>query len=177
MKFVETQLKGAFVIDPDRVHDERGFFSRVFCEKTLLEQGLEYRFPQCGVSFNRNRGTLRGLHYQMPPHAETKIVRCTAGVIYDVIVDIRVKSTTYKHWVGVELSAANHRMIYVPSGFAHGFQTLEDNCEVFYQISTQYNADSARGVHYQDPDLAIKWPLSVTVISKRDRALPVLGDI
>lgn len=172
MKFIETALKGAFIIEPERVSDERGFFARVFCEKAFAARGLETRFLQCSVSFNHHKGTLRGMHYQAPPYEETKIVRCTSGSIYDVIVDLRSDSTTYKNWVAVELSASNHRMLYVPAGFGHGFQTLEESCEVFYQISVEYNPDSSRGFHHGDQALAITWSLPVTMISDRDRALP-----
>jgi dTDP-4-dehydrorhamnose 3,5-epimerase len=172
MKFVETELKGAFIIEPDRLEDERGFFARVFCEEEFAAHGLETHFVQCSISFNHRKGTLRGMHYQAPPHEETKIVRCSGGLIYDVIVDLREDSGTYRKWVGIELSATNHRMVYVPAGFAHGFQTLEDNCEVHYQISVEYNPASSRGLHYADHELAIAWPLPVKVISERDRSFP-----
>lgn len=174
MKFIETKLPGAFIIEPDRLEDSRGFFARVFCEHSFAAQGLSTQFVQCSVSFNHRKGTLRGMHYQAPPHEETKIVRCTSGSIWDVIVDLRSDSSSRKDWISVELSAANHRMLYVPAGFAHGFQTLENNSEVFYQISAEYHAESARGVFYGDETLAITWPLAVTVISEKDRALPRL---
>ena len=174
MKFTETELKGAFIIEPERLEDERGFFARVFCEKELAARGLETRFVQCSISFNRLKGTLRGLHYQAHPHEETKIVRCTRGVIYDVIVDLRRQSRTYGKWLGIELSAENRRMLYIPQGFAHGFQTLENDCEMLYQISVEYNSASFRGQHHDDPGLAITWPQPVTVVSERDCALPKL---
>ena len=172
MKFIETELKGAFIIEPDRMEDERGHFARFFCEKEFAAHGLETHFVQCGVSFNRRKGTLRGMHYQAAPHEETKLVRCTGGAIYDVIVDLRSDSATCKKWSAVELSAENHRLLYIPKGFAHGFQTLEDNCEVLYQISVEYNSANSRGLHYADQGLAITWPLQVTMVSERDRALP-----
>jgi dTDP-4-dehydrorhamnose 3,5-epimerase len=172
MKFSRTAIEGALLIEPERQEDERGFFARVYCEREFAEHGLETRYPQCSVSFNLARGTVRGLHYQAAPHQEAKIVRCTAGAIYDVVADLRRGSRSYGQWAGVELSAASRRMLYVPAGCAHGFQTLEDNCEVFYQISTEHEPAGFRGVRYDAPALAIQWPLPVSVISERDRALP-----
>lgn len=174
MKFVETVIKGPFVIEPERQEDERGFFARVFCEREFSALGLETRYVQCSISYNLRKGTLRGLHYQAPPHDEVKVVRCTRGAIYDVIVDLRPDSATHGRWVGVELSADNRRMLYIPKGCAHGFQTLEDDCEVFYQISAEYHSPSARGLRHDDPGLAITWPLPVTLLSERDRMLPKL---
>src|ERR1051326_315654 len=135
MVFTETKLKGAFVIDIERKEDERGFFARTFCVDEFQSCGLNARLVQCSVSFNHRRGTLRGMHWQDPPHAECKVVRVTSGAIYDVIIDLRSNSPTFKQWVGVELTAKNHRQVYVPEGFAHGFQTLEDNTEVLYKMS------------------------------------------
>ena len=174
MKFIETELKGAYIIEPERLEDERGFFSRVFCEREFAAHGLETRFVQCSISFNARKGTLRGMHYQAPPHQETKLLRCTSGAVYDVIVDIRHESGTYGKWVGIELSAENRRLLYIPEGFAHGFQTLEDDSEVLYQISVEYNPASFRGLRHDDTGLAITWPRPVTVVSERDRALPKL---
>jgi dTDP-4-dehydrorhamnose 3,5-epimerase len=168
MKFLETVLKGAFVIEPERLEDERGFFARVFCEHEFAAHGLETRFVQCSISFNWSRGTLRGMHYQAPPHEETKLVRCTRGAIYDVIVDLRPDSATHRQWIGVELSAENRRMLYVPRGFAHGFQTLQDYCEVFYQISQFHTPEAARAERWDDPALGIRWPLAPSILSQRD---------
>ena len=173
MKFAETMLPGAFVIDIEPIEDERGFFARTFCRREFEARGLNPDLAQSSISFNRRKGTLRGMHYGVPPDEEAKIVRCTAGAVYDVIADLRSESSTYGKWVGVDLSADNRRMLYIPKGCAHGFQTFEDNCEIFYQISVEYNPASFRGVRYDAPVLAIKWPLPVTVISERDRALPL----
>jgi dTDP-4-dehydrorhamnose 3,5-epimerase len=168
MKFVETELKGAFIVEPEPLEDERGFFTRLFCEQEFSAQRLETRFVQCSISFNHRKGTLRGMHYQAPPHEEAKIVRCTAGAIYDVIIDLRQESATYGKWTGVELSAGNRRMLYVPQGFAHGFQTLEDNSEVFYQISQFYDPHSARTARWDNPEFGIRWPLAPTSMSDGD---------
>lgn len=169
MKFTQTKLAGAYIIDIERLEDERGFFARSWCEQELREHGLNPRLAQCSISFNRQRGTLRGMHYQIAPDEEAKIVRCTAGSIHDVIIDLRPESPTFTRWVGVELSAENRRMLYVPEGFAHGFQTLADNSEVFYQISEFYAPASARGVRWNDPRFGITWPLEVTTMSDKDR--------
>lgn len=168
MIFEETKLKGAFVIEPELSEDERGFFARTFCRNEFETYGLNPNLVQCNISFNRKKGTVRGMHYQVRPHEEDKLVRCTCGVIYDVIVDIRKDSPTRKRWISVELSAENRRMLYVPRGCAHGFQTLEDNCEVFYQMSEMYHSDLSRGVRWNDPAFSIRWPLRDPVISKRD---------
>jgi dTDP-4-dehydrorhamnose 3,5-epimerase len=169
MIFTETRHKGAFIIEPERIEDERGFFARTFCEKEFAERGLETRFVQDSVSFNRRKGTLRGLHYQTPPHAEIKLVRCTRGAIHDVIVDLRPGSATFRKWLAVELTAENGTLLYVPKGVAHGFQTLMDNTEVLYSISVPYGAGNARGVRWDDPAFGIRWPLPVSVLSARDR--------
>ena len=166
MKFTPT------VIDPEKQEDERGFFARVYCEREFSERGLETRFAQCSVSFNRARGTVRGLHYQAAPDQEVKVVRCTSGALFDVVVDLRRGSGTYGKWAGIDLSASNRRMVYIPAGCAHGFQTLQDDCEVFYQISVEYRPELSRGVRYDADDLSIRWPLPVSVVSARDRALP-----
>ena len=168
MIFRETKLKGAFIIDPERQEDERGFFARTWCRQEFEAHGLNPRLAQCSVSFNKKRGTLRGMHYQIEPHAEAKLVRCTMGAIYDVLIDLRSHHSTYKQWVGVELSAENRRMLYIPEGFAHGFQTLVDMSEVFYQISEFSHPDYTVGVRWNDPTFEIEWPLVPTVISKRD---------
>ena len=175
MIFDETQLAGAFIIDPERMEDERGFFARTFCVDEFTAHGLDPACVQCNISFNLRRGTLRGMHTQKPPHEEAKLVRCTLGAIHDVIIDLRPGSTTYAEHVGVELSAENRRMLYIPKGFAHGFQTLADNSEVFYQMSSMYVPGSASGVRYNDPAFGIEWPLPVTEISERDVAYPDFG--
>lgn len=160
------------------MEDERGFFSRLFCADTFLEQGLWTDYPQWSASFNRRRGTLRGLHFQAPPHEEIKLVSCTRGAVFDVAVDVRPGSRSRGKWVGVELSADNRSTFYIPAGFAHGFQTLSDDAEVRYHISERYRPEAARGVRWDDPDLAIAWPpADQRVISGRDRALPRLRDL
>ncbi|HZT79891.1 MAG TPA: dTDP-4-dehydrorhamnose 3,5-epimerase [Gemmataceae bacterium] len=175
MQFHETRLRGAFLIDLDRREDERGHFARTYCEDEFAAVGLRPRWLQCNVSFNRRRGTLRGLHYQEAPFAEAKLVRCTRGAIFDVIVDLRPGSPTYGKWVAAELTADNGRMFYVPEGFAHGFQTLADDTEVFYQMSERYRPEAARGVRWDDAALAIAWPdCGERIISPRDLAFPGL---
>jgi len=173
MRFIETKLKGAWIIELEPAADERGFFARTFCARKFAEHGLTASFVQCSVSLSRQKGTLRGLHYQIPPSAETKLVRCTSGSLYDVIVDLRPDSPTFLQHIGVELTSQNHRAVYVPELFAHGLQILEDNTEVFYQISEFYAPDQARGMRYDDPKLNIKWPLPVAVISEKDRQWPL----
>ncbi len=157
------------------MEDERGFFARTFCSREFEEHGIKFNFVQCNISFNRQKGTLRGMHYQVKPHAEEKIVRCTMGAIYDVIIDLRPNSLTFKQWIASELSVDNRRMLFAPKGCAHGFLTLEDSTEVFYEMSSDYNAESVRGVRWNDPALGIKWPHpSPSVISARDREFPNL---
>src|SRR5258706_7740854 len=146
-------------MEPELLTDERGFFARTFSRQEFAELHLDSRIEQCSISFNRKKGTLRGMHYQIAPHAETKIVRCTMGAIYDVIVDLRADSATLYKWIAVELSAEDRKMLYIPQGFAHGFQTLEDNTEVSYQISTAYAPEAARGVRWDDPRIGVQWPL------------------
>jgi len=172
MIFTETPLPGAFVIDVERHSDERGFFARSFCAREFAERGLDARIAQCSVSFNRRRGTLRGLHYQAEPHPEARLVQCTRGAVYDVIVDLRPGSAAEGRWFAAELDAAGHRMLYVPEGFAHGFMSLVDDTEVLYQMSEFFRAESARAIAWDDPGLAIEWPMAPTVISARDRAAP-----
>jgi dTDP-4-dehydrorhamnose 3,5-epimerase len=167
--FVETKLKGAFIIEPERLEDERGFFSRTWCKREFQAHGLNPHLVQCNISFNRKEGTLRGMHYQVAPHEEAKLVRCTMGAIYDVIIDLRPNSKTFMQWIAVELTSANRKMIYAPEGFAHGFQTLTDNTEVFYQMSEFYVPESARGVRWDDPQLNIVWPDDKRQISIRDQ--------
>ena len=174
MIFTELALTGAFLIEPERQEDERGFFLRTFCIEEFAARGLNPTIAQCSVSFNRRRGTIRGLHYQAPPHEEAKLVRCTAGAVFDVIVDIRPGSPTFKRWLGIDLSAQNHKMLYIAEGFAHGFQTLLDNTEVLYHISKPYITQAAQGIRWNDASLNIIWPLDVTAISARDTTLPNL---
>lgn len=168
MIFKETRLKGAFIIDPEQLSDDRGFFARTWCQKEFKAHGLNPNMAQCSISFNNKKGTLRGLHYQAAPHEEAKLVRCTAGAIYDVIVDLRPESDTFKSWISLELTAENRKMLYIPEGFVHGFLTLQDNTEVFYQMSEFYMPDYARGVRWDDPAFNIQWPIDVVMISKRD---------
>ena len=172
MRFEPTRLADAFLIELDRLADERGFFARVFDAEAFAAAGLVTGYPQISFSHNTGKGTLRGLHFQKAPHAETKLVRCTRGAVWDVIVDLRLRSPSYGAWQGFELSAANGRMLYIPAGFAHGFQTLEDATEVTYHISHPYIAAAAGGLRWDDPALAIRWPLPVAVISERDAAWP-----
>jgi dTDP-4-dehydrorhamnose 3,5-epimerase len=172
VKFSPTALAGACIIDIEPVPDERGFFARSWCREEFARYGLNPDLAQCSISFNKKHGTLRGMHYQAKPHEETKVVRCTRGAIYDVIVDLRPESSTFRKWIAVELSADNRRMLYVPPGFAHGFQSLVDDTEVFYQISTFYHPESARGARWDDPAFGIEWPVMERVISDKDRQYP-----
>jgi len=172
MIFEPTPLAGAFLVRLEPVADERGFFARSFCREEFLAHGLHGELVQCSVSYNPRRGTLRGLHYQAPPFAEAKLVRCTRGRIHDVIVDLRSGAATFRHWWAVELSAENRDMVYVPEGLAHGFLTLEDHSEVAYQMSTPHRPESARGFRYDDPGFTIRWPFAPAVIGPRDLAFP-----
>ena len=172
MKFSPTVLAGACIIDIEPVPDERGFFARSWCREEFARHGLNPDLAQCSISFNKKRGTLRGMHYQAKPHEETKVVRCTRGAIYDVILDLRPESPTFRKWIAVELSADNRRMLYIPAGLAHGFQSLTDDAEVFYQISTPYHPESARGVRWDDPAFGIEWLVTERIISDKDRQYP-----
>jgi len=172
VKFSPTALAGACIIDIEPVPDERGFFARSWCREEFARHGLNPDLAQCSISFNKKRGTLRGMHYQAEPHEETKVVRCTRGAIYDVIVDLRPASPTFRKWIAVELSADNRRMLYIPAGLAHGFQSLTDDTEVFYQISAPYHPESARGARWNDPAFGIEWPVAERVISDKDRQYP-----
>ena len=177
MIFSETKLPGAFIIEIQRLEDERGFFGRSFCSLEFEERGLNPFVAQCNVSFNRDAGTLRGMHFQAAPHAEEKLVRCTRGALYDVIIDLRPESPSFKRWVSLELTEDNGRMLYIPKGFAHGFQTLADKTEIFYQMSTCYHPESGRGVRWNDPAFGIQWPAADRVIlSDRDRLWPDYTD-
>jgi dTDP-4-dehydrorhamnose 3,5-epimerase len=170
MRFEETPLCGAFVVQPERLEDERGFFARTWCRDEFSRQGLSPELSQCNLSFNARRHTLRGMHYQRRPHGEIKLVRCTTGAIFDVIVDLRRDSATYLKWFGIELSAENRQMLYIPEDFAHGFLTLCDGAEVFYQMSTPFVAGFGAGVRWNDPAFAIAWPALPDVISERDNS-------
>ena len=172
MIFTETQLRGAFLLEPQKLEDERGFFARAFCAKKFAEHGLSPRFVQCNISFSKMKGTLRGMHYQVAPHGEAKVVRCTRGAIYDVIIDLRPDSKTYCKWIAVELSADNYKMLYAPGGFAHGFQTLAPESEVFYLMSEFYAPECARSVRWNDPAFGIRWPLPNPILSPKDQSLP-----
>lgn len=173
MIFEETKLKGAFLIDPERHSDERGFFWRTFCAREFERHGLNPRVVQCSISFNRKKGTLRGMHYQIPPFAETKLVRCERGSIFDVIIDLRRDSPTFKQYVSFVLTAENGKMLYIPEGFAHGFQTLEDDTVVHYQMSEFYSRDCARGVRWDDSAFGVEWPtVANRIILERDRTYP-----
>lgn len=171
MIFKETKLKGAYVIELEPIEDVRGFFARTFCRKEFEEHGLNSRIVQCNISYNRHKGTLRGMHYQLAPFSEAKLVTCLAGSIYDVIIDLRAESPTYRQWLAVELSARRPRpMVYVPENFAHGFQTLADDTEVFYQMSESYHPDSARGLRWDDPAVNIEWPAAQRIVSEKDQS-------
>jgi dTDP-4-dehydrorhamnose 3,5-epimerase len=172
MIFTETKLRGAYIVELEKIEDERGFFARTWCEREFADLGLNTRLAQCSISFNKKRGTLRGMHYQIAPCRETKLVRCLRGAVYDVVIDLRSDSPTFKHWISIELSEDNRRAIYIPEQFAHGFQTLRDHTEVFYQISQFYAPDRARGIRWDDPAFNIQWPSDCRVISTRDRAYP-----
>lgn len=173
MIFVPTPLDGAYVVELKRHEDDRGFFARSFCREEFKALGLNPEVVQCNVSFNPQRGTLRGLHFQVAPHGEAKLVRCTQGAIWDLIVDLRAGSAGRMKWYGVELSAESRRAIYVPEGFAHGFQTLTDDAEVLYMMAESFHAESARGVRWDDPAFAIKWPIANPTMSERDRDFPL----
>lgn len=173
MHFIELDMPGLFLVELELVRDERGFFARSWCQREFTEQGLNAQLVQCNVSFNHRQGTLRGLHYQAEPHAEDKLIRCTRGSIFDVAVDLRPDSSTYLRWIGFELTQDNAQMLYIPKGFAHGFQTLTDNSEVFYQMSQAYHPASARGLRWDDPALGITWPPSAQrIISQKDQDYP-----
>lgn len=172
MIFTETKLKGVFVIELEKLQDHRGFFARTWCQREFAAHGLESQLVQCSISFNRKKGILRGMHYQAAPYEEAKLVRCTRGAIYDVVIDLRSHSPTVKQHFAVILSAENHKMLYIPKGFAHGFQTLEDNTEVFYQMSEFYAPDYTRGVRWNDPVFAIDWPHGERIINERDQNYP-----
>jgi dTDP-4-dehydrorhamnose 3,5-epimerase len=171
--FRETKLKGAYVIEPERFEDARGFFARSFSQIEFETNGLRSQFVEAGISFNSRKHTLRGMHFQAPPHAQAKLVRCTRGAIYDVMIDLRSDSPTFKQWFAQELTAQNRLLLYIPEGFAHGFQTLADETEVFYELSDRYMPASERGVRWNDPAFAIPWPATGAItINERDRTYP-----
>ncbi|MEM2614440.1 MAG: dTDP-4-dehydrorhamnose 3,5-epimerase [Nitrososphaerota archaeon] len=186
MRFIETELKGAFIIEPEPAEDHRGFFARIFCEEEFRKHGIDFKVVQCNISFNKRKGTLRGMHFQAPPYEEAKLVRCIKGAIYDVIIDLRRESPTFKKWIAVLLrsyeSSLNMAdlplclkppagsMLYIPKGFAHGFQTLEDDTEIFYFMSEFYHPEYASGVRWNDPAFGIKWPISEIIISDKDKS-------
>lgn len=172
MRIRETELGGLFVLDLDQRSDERGYFARTFCAQEFATEGLPTHFVQCSVSVNHRKGTLRGMHFQRAPSPEGKLVTCTRGRIYDVVVDIRRDSPSFRKWSGFELSEKNKTLLYIPPGFAHGFQTLEDETDVFYQMTEFYRPELADGVRWDDPAFAISWPLPVSTISEKDRSLP-----
>ncbi len=177
MKFLATNLAGLFQIELELREDERGFLARTYCDNEFAEHGLNTRWPQNNLSQTRVAGMLRGMHFQADPFPETKLIRCAAGAIFDVLVDVRPASPTFGQWQGFELTSSNHTMLYVPGGFAHGYQTLVDNCEVFYLMSEFYKPDLARGIHYDDPDVGIVWPFPNPELSPKDLALPSLKSL
>jgi len=177
MKFAPTSLAGLRVIELELREDERGFLARTFCEREFAAQGLNTRWPQCNLTRTKRRGMIRGMHFQAAPGPEIKLIRCAAGAIFDVLVDVRRDSPTFGKWAGFELSAANHRTLYVPGGFAHGFQCLADDCEVFYQMSEFFIPELARGLRWNDPAVNILWPLPNPELSERDRHLPLLAEL
>ncbi len=175
MIFTKTELQGAYIIDLDQKPDHRGFFARTFCAQEFEAHGLKPTVAQCNVSFNYKKGTLRGMHYQVPPAAETKLIRCISGAIYDVIIDMRSESPTYLQHIGVELTAENRRALYIPELFAHGYQALTDGAEVVYQVGEFYTPGYERGLRYDDPFFNIQWPIEVTIISEKDKNWPVMS--
>ena len=172
MIFTETELKGAYIIDIDKIVDDRGFFARTFCKQEFEKVGLDPNIAQANMSFNPKKGTLRGMHYQVAPYEETKLIKCVSGAIFDIIVDLREDSPTYLKWTGVELSDKNHRMFYVPRGFAHGFITLEDNTAIQYMVSQFYAPGAEKGIKWDDPKFNIQWPIDIAVISEKDNSHP-----
>ena len=172
MKFIETKLPGAFVIEPEKKEDKRGFFTRTWCKNELGNHGLKAEIAQVNINFNKQRGTLRGMHYQAAPYGECKIIKCTRGAVFDVVIDLRKDSPTYLDWIGVELTGDNFRMLYVPENFSHGFITLEDQTEICYMVTQFYTPEAERGIRWDDPSFNIKWPLHPQVISDKDSSYP-----
>lgn len=172
MQFHSTPIADVFIVDVEPIEDSRGFFARAWCSREFQEQGLKNTIAQCNLSYNYKQGSIRGMHYQLPPHEEVKMVRCISGAIFDVVIDLRKDSPTYKKWFGAELSAANYKMLYVPEGFAHGYQTLEKDSVVFYQVTEYYQPGAERGVRWDDPVFNIAWPLPLSEISDKDKSYP-----
>lgn len=177
MKFRPTTLAGLWSIELEPRGDERGFLARTYCEKEFAAAGLNTAWPQCNLTLTRQAGAVRGMHFQAEPHPEIKLIRCAAGAIFDVLVDVRPESQTFGRWEGFELTARNGRQLYVPGGFAHGFQCLMEDCEVFYQMSTEYIPELARGLRHDDPQVGVRWPREVAQISARDAGLPSLAEL
>lgn len=175
MIFKETEFQGVYLIELEKNSDERGFFARSFCKKEFQRYGIDFNIAQSNISFNKNKGILRGMHYQIPPHEEAKLVSCTKGAIYDVIIDLRLDSPTYCKWIAIELSAQNYVSFYIPKGFAHGFQALSDDTVVLYQMSEFYHPESARGIRWDDPLFSIEWPSNNQVISAKDKTYPLFN--
>ncbi len=173
MIFTETALKGAYIIDLEKMEDERGFFARSFCQEEFQARGLKTDIAQSNVSFNRRKGTLRGMHLQVAPRAEAKLVSCTRGAVHDVVVDLRPDAPTYCKWIAVRMTEDDRRALYIPEGIAHGFQTLRDNTELFYQMFTSYAPEWQRGVRWDDPAFGIDWPIPAPIMSERDRSYPL----
>ena len=176
MKFTETKINGVFLIEIEKIEDDRGFFARTLDKQEFQKHKLTENFVQCSLSYNKKKGTLRGMHFQIPPYGETKIVSCIQGKIFDVIIDLRKNSSTFKQWESVELNSENHKMLYIPKGIAHGFQTLEDNTEIYYQMSEYHKSEYYQGVRYDDPNFGIKWPLPISAISVNDKNWVTLSD-
>jgi dTDP-4-dehydrorhamnose 3,5-epimerase len=177
LNFTETPLKGAWIIEPNLFIDHRGFFGRIFCTEEFKQHGLKHELLQSNHSMSKGKGTIRGMHYQRPPFAETKMVKCVKGRIFDVIVDVRKDSPTFLQWYGAELTAENKKMMYIPEGFAHGFQALEEEVEIIYLVTAPYAPDHERGVRFDDPKVNIQWPITTDIItSDKDRAVPLLTD-
>jgi dTDP-4-dehydrorhamnose 3,5-epimerase len=177
MKFTETKLQGAYIIEIDRIGDERGFFGRQWCQNEMRKMGLKINIAQVNASLNKEKGTLRGLHFQKSPFQETKLIRCIRGRIFDVIVDLRPGSATFKQWIGLELSQDNYKMLYAPDNFAHGFITLEDNSEILYLVSEFYHPEAEAGLRWNDPLFSIEWPGKVEVISDKDKNRPDFDEV
>jgi dTDP-4-dehydrorhamnose 3,5-epimerase len=175
MKFSPASLPGVWIIDPELREDERGFLARTYCENEFAGHNLNTYWPQCNLTLTRKRGMVRGLHYQAEPKLEIKLIRCATGAVFDVLVDVRKGSTSFGRWEAFELTAQNRRLLYVPGGFAHGFQCLTDNCELFYQMSEFYVPDLARGLRWNDPQVGIRWPIIEARLSERDESLPLLS--
>ena len=176
MKFQETPLKGAWIITPEQIEDERGFFARMFSIDEMNKYGMETDIVQTSMAFNKKRGTLRGMHFQAPPHEEAKYVQCVRGAAYDVIIDLRAGSLTQKKWFGIELSEENRHMLYIPRGFAHGYLTTTDDAELHYSMTTKYVASASKGVRWNDPALSIHWPFAPAIISAKDSKYPPVGE-